>query len=268
MNLKATHTSPCWTFFNSIVAQNSQFGPSKEDGPDLLLEADLSRSLEDLYSFLHDFRTAEEALAGFAATSSIISSCRDHWHRSCASLQSSTAPSAALRAEEHSHHDLKSHLRTARSYCISLTMGLIMETIVRIHHPNQEHPLAGISQNFTEELVLLAKQATLYKPLGGTFFTPFLNTVWGLGDWKSRAHLVSALEMHQIDFDVKRATILSKRLSTLLGGIRSRISVQSSRCTSYSTSPQSYPSSGDADLHSPLSSSESIGAVSHRSFGI
>lgn len=267
MRLNEARSSPCWTFFNSVVAQNNQFGPFKEDGPDLLLEADLSRSLEDLYAFLHEVRTAGEALTTFATTSSIISSCRDHWHQSCASLQSSTAPSAASSVEEHNHRDLKSHLRAARSYCISLTLGLIMETIVRIYHPSHEHVLAGTSQKLTGELVLLAKQATLYKPLGGTFLDPFLNTAWGLGDWRSRAHLVSALETHQIEFDVKRATILSKRLSILLDTVRSRIAAQSPRHTSDSASPPGYPCLGHADLHSRLSSSESTGAVRHLRLG-
>lgn len=182
----------------------------------------------------------------FAAISSTIKACRDRWHRSCASLENSTTTPATLSAEECSYEILRVHLRVARSYSIALTLGLIMNTIVQIYHPNHENALAETSRKSSEELVLLAKQASRYKPLGGTFLNPFLNTVWGLGDWKSRAQLVAALDMHQIDFDVERAMMVSRRLQTLLGAIRCRIAAQSLRSTPSMDSPYSHLSSSDA----------------------
>lgn len=221
-------------------------GPFKEDAPDLLLEADLSRSLESLYVFLHDVKSASDAMLGFAAISSTIKNCRDQWHRSCALIQSSTTNPATVSEEECNHETLRVHLRVARSYCIALTLGLIMNTIVQMYHPNHENALAETSRKSSEELVSLAKQASRYKPLGGTFLNPFLNTVWGLGDWKSRAELVAALELHQIDFDVERAMMVSKRLRTLLGSIRCRIASQSLRDESSIRSPHSQLSSSDS----------------------
>lgn len=55
---------------------------------------------------------------------------------------------------------------------------------------------------------------------------PFLNTVWAVGDRKARTQMEPALKLHKVDFDVERATILSKKLNGLLDSLRGRIAAQ------------------------------------------
>lgn len=173
----------------------------------------------------------------FAGISSVIRDCRRHWRQSCISLTSSATTPDMLTDGAHSQETLRAHLRIVRSYGVSLTLGLIMNTIVRMYYPDQDHALAQTSQKSSEELISLAKQATQFKPLGATFMAPFLNTVWAVGDLDSRTQMVPALRRHEIDFEVERATILSGRLKGLLDDMRGRILAQSSQNTSSCATP-------------------------------
>jgi hypothetical protein len=137
----------------------------------------------------------------------------------------------------HSQETLRAHLQTVRDYGASLTIGLVMNTIVRIYFPDQERALVQTSQNLANELITLAKQATHFKPLGAAFMSPFLHTLWAIRDRDSQTALSSALRLHQIDFNPKHATILSIRLTSLLENLRSQIRARWSHTTSSSTTP-------------------------------
>ena len=234
-SLETSPSSPCWNFFDSFTAPGIR--PVRKERPDLTLYADLSRSLERVTMFLHEMRPASETLSCFAGISSIIRDCRAHWRRSCDSFAPSATTPNMITADLHSQEDLRSHLQTVRDYGASITIGLVMNAIVRMYFPDQERALAQTSWNFTNELITLAKQATQFKPLGAAFMSPFLHTLWAIGDRDSQIALTSALQQHQIDFNPKHATILSVRLNSLLKNMRSQILAQSSRTTSSSTTP-------------------------------
>lgn len=121
---------------------------------------------------------------------------------------------------------MKPHMRNMRSYGIALLMGLVLNTILRMYFPAQDSELSRASWNFSGELLELAKLATRFKPLGATFMAPFLNTVWAVGDRKARTQMQPALKLHKVDFDVERATILSKKLNGLLDSLREQIAAQ------------------------------------------
>lgn len=222
-----------------------------------MLEANLSRSLGNLSTFLHHVRPAAEALVTFAKIYSIVRDGRSHWQRSCKSLGWLSTSSDESGNEDTNQEALRTHLRIVRSYSVSLTLGLIMNTIVRMYFPDQEDQLAQTSWKLSGELVSLAKQATRFKPLGATFMAPFLNTVWAVGDRDSRTQMVSALSLHQVDFEVERATILSKKLNNSLDTLRGHIRAQSSS-QSIPSPQQRCPSSGDAQLHQKLRSADSV----------
>lgn len=149
--------------------------------------------------------------------------------------------------EDADQEALKKHLRILRSYSISLTLALIMSSIVRMYFPDQDDQLAQTSWKLSGELVSLAKLATRFKPLGVTFLAPFLNTVWAVGDRNSRTQMIPAQRLHQADFEVERATILSKKLNHSLDTLRDRISAQMSPTKSPTSPPQEAPSYGVAN---------------------
>lgn len=223
-----------------------------------MLEANLSRSLGNLSAFLHHVRPATEALLTFARIYSIIREGRSCWEQSCKSLGRLSKSSGAFADENANQQALRTHLRIVRSYSVSLTLGLIMNTIVRMYFPDQEDQLAQTSWKLSGELVSLAKQATRSKPLGTTFLAPFLNTVWAVGDRDSRTQMVSALSLHQVDFEVERATILSKKLNSSLDTLRGHIRAQSSSTQSFPSPSRRYPSSGDVQLHQNLLSADPL----------
>ena len=202
---------------------------------DLALCADLSRSLEGLSIFLHEIRPASEALAHFAGVTSIIRQYRMLWQQSCKSLAITAANPGSIATGNHSQEDLRAHLRSVRDYGASLTLGLVMNAIVQMYFPPQEHIPCPNSQEFTSELITLAKQVTHFKPFGAAFMSPFLHTIWAVGDRNSRATLASAVHLHGIDFDPKHATILSLRLNARLNTMRSQVSAAQYLSTSSSS---------------------------------
>jgi hypothetical protein len=244
--LQASHNSLYWQFFNSYITQD--VGPARNDSPVTILEADLSVSVESLTQLLHHVRPAEEASSRFATISSIIGDCRSHWRQSCKAIESPSTGSDGFAKEAPTSEALRFHLRTVRCYGISLTMGLVMNTIVRMYFPNQDNALVQTSLSFSRELVSLAKQATRFKPLGATFMAPFLNTVWAVGDRHSRTQMTPVLRMNQIDFQVERAMILSKKLNGLLDSLQTRILAKSPAAPSSSYPPQLAPAHCDTLL--------------------
>jgi hypothetical protein len=202
-------------------------GPLRQDSPFTVLEADLSLSVEHLTQLLHHVGPAEEALTRFAKISSIIRDCRYFWLQRCTAIERLSTGSDGFAKEVPASEALKSHLRIVRCYGISLTMGLVMNIIVRMYFPGQDDALAQASLSFSRELVSLAKQAKWFKPLGAAFMAPFRNTVWAVGDRHMRAQMAPALSLEQRDFQVERATILSKKLNGLLDDLQDRILAQS-----------------------------------------
>ena len=198
----------------------------------------MGRSLDGLSILTHEARPASETLLHFAGISSIIRQYRAIWQQSCDSLGIST--SDAVVPTEGSHHSpetLRTHLRSIRDYCAALALGLVMNMIVRMYFPSQEHALSETSRNFTAELIALAKQTSHFKPLGSAFMSPFIHTIWAAGDHDSRMALTATLHLHQIDFDPRNAKFLSERMNTLFRDMRARIAAQSARNMSASPTP-------------------------------
>ena len=220
--LEASQSSPFWQFFNACKTQS--MGPIQKERSDLALYADLARSLEGLSLFTHELRPASETLIQFAALSSIIRQYRANYHQSCNLLSlSPTNPSPVPLGTHHTPEILRTHLRSIRDYCASLTLGLIMSMIVRMYFPSREAALSQTSRDFTAELITLAKQATHFKPLGSAFMAPFMHTIWAAGDHDSRMALTSTLHLHGIDFDPRNARFLAERMNTLFRNMRGRI---------------------------------------------
>jgi hypothetical protein len=227
IKLQASPSSICWRFFNSHIIQS--VGPLRKNSPVTILESDLSLSVETLTQFLHHVKPAAEASTHFAKISSVIGDCRSQWRQSCKAIEHPHIGSDGLAKEISSSSDaLKAHLRIVRCYGISLTQGLVMNTIVRMYLPEKDDSLAHTSLKFSQELVSLAKQVTRVKPLGATFMAAFLNTVWAVGDRHSRTQMTPVLSMSEVDFKVERAIIMSKKLNGLLDTLQDRILAQSS----------------------------------------
>jgi len=235
--LETSESSPYWQFFNT--AKKQTIGPVQQSRSDLALYADLGRSLDGLSVLTHEARPASETLLHFAGISSIIRQYRAIWQQSCDSLGISTADAVvpAERGNHYSPETLRTHLRSIRDYCAALALGLVMNMIVRMYFPSQEHALSETSRNFTAELIALAKQTSHFKPLGSAFMSPFLHTIWAAGDHDTRMALTSTLHLHQIDFDPRNAKYLSERMNTLFHNMRARIAAQASRNISSSSTP-------------------------------
>lgn len=132
-------------------------------------------------------------------------------------------PSAA---EDNGWGHMRTHLRNTRSYGIAIAMALIQSIILRMYVPDNDGEVARSSWDLFAQLVWLGKHAAQFKPLGDTFMAPFLNTVYAVGEFRSKLRIEPPLDFQGLELDLERAAVVSKKLDDLLEPLRERIAAQ------------------------------------------
>jgi hypothetical protein len=92
--------------------------------------------------------------------------------------------------------------------------------------PDHDGEVARSSWNLFAELVWLEKHVAQFKPLGNMFMSPFFNTVYAVGEFRSKLRMEPALNFHGVEMDLERAAFVSKKLDGLLEPLRERIAAQ------------------------------------------
>jgi hypothetical protein len=226
--------SPCWKSFNLHIAQS--VGPLQKDDPGLGLEGIISNTFKHLSKTLHTVRPMSEAKETFDSMCSMVRACRERWHETADLSPTSTRPSAGAFssplffdpsvAEDNRWGHMRTHLRNTRSYSIAIALTLIQSIILRMYVPDTDGEVARSSWNLFAELVWLGKHAAQFKPLGNTFMAPFFETIYAVGEFRSKLRMEPALNFEGVDFDLERAADVSRKLDNLLEPLCQRITEQ------------------------------------------
>ena len=94
---------------------------------------------------------------------------------------------------------LYAHLQ--RSYGLALTVLIILNCIVRALCPEEETSLEIESAYFAKEIVALAEDVKIFRPLGSSYMLLCLTTAWiGTSDLETKKLAEALLEDYQSDF--------------------------------------------------------------------
>jgi hypothetical protein len=179
-----------------------------------------------------------EAKSTFDSMLSIVRACRERWHETAdLSPNSTEPPSNAFSSplffdpsvvEDNGWGHMRTHLRNTRSYSIAIALTLIQSIILRMYVPDNDGEVARSSWNLFAELVWLGKHAAQFKPLGNTFMADIFETVYAVGEFRSKLQMEPALDLQGVgvEFDLERAAIVSMKLNKLLEPLRERIAAQ------------------------------------------
>lgn len=164
---------------------------------------------------------------------SIVRACRERWHETADLSPTSTNPSTNAFSsplffdpsvtEDNGWGHMRTHLRNTRSYSIAIALTLIQSIILRMYVPDTDGGVARSAWNLFAELVWLGKHAAQFKPLGNTFMPDIFETVYAVGEYRSKLRMEPALNLQGVDFDRERAADVSRKLDNLLEPLRERI---------------------------------------------
>jgi hypothetical protein len=98
--------------------------------------------------------------------------------------------------------------------------------ILRMYVPDTDGEVARSSWNLFAEIVWLGKHAAQFKPLGNNFMADIFETVYAVGEFRSKLRMEPALNLAGVDFDRERAADVSRKLDNLLVPLRERIAEQ------------------------------------------
>jgi hypothetical protein len=196
----------------------------------------ISNTFKHLSQTLHTVRPIPEAKETFDSMCSIVRVCRERWHETADLSPTSTKPSTNAFssplffdpsvAEDNGWGQMRTHLRNTRSYSIAIALTLIQSIILRMYVPDTNGEVARSSWNLFAELVWLGKHAAQFKPLGNTFMADIFETVYAVGEFRSKLRMEPVLNLEGVDFDRERAADVSRKLDNLLEPLRERIAEQ------------------------------------------
>lgn len=224
--LQADESSQLWSIYNERAAR-----PRKDHSrvnSDLTSAWKPSNLLSGMLSLVRGAGTSSEALSYY---DSLLSALRFYRVRLSAAQETLFCDSQRTNTTngcQDSPGGTRSYLRLLRHYGLSLASALVTNVILGMHFPSGSENLSQMSCSFVCELVFLAKEARNFRPLGANYTAPFLNTAWAVSDRTSRKQLQTTLDSHQIDFEVERAMVFSKKLNHSLDSLRSRITSRAS----------------------------------------
>jgi hypothetical protein len=198
----------------------------------------ISNTFKHLSETLHTVRPMSEAKETFESMCSIVRACRERWHETADLSPTSTKPTTNAFSsplffdpsvvEDNGWGHMRTHLRNTRSYSIAIALTLIQSIILRMYVPDTDGGVARSSWNLFAELVWLGKHAAQFKPLGNTFMADIFETVYAVGEFRSKLRMEPALSLQGVgvDFDLERAASVSRKLGNLLEPLRERIAAQ------------------------------------------
>jgi hypothetical protein len=210
--LSATESSRCWTFFDKYIAQG--IGPRGRGEPAFAVEQGLLRLPSSLSHFTHNVRPVSELWAYYSTVTSIIHDQASRFagiHDVAAARFSNLGVSVC---DKDISDEMRSYLRLMRSYGLSVTLGLVINTILRVYYPEKDFLLALASEKLISQLFLMATQAVPLQPLGAGFMVPFLNVAWSVIYRASPAKLGDAIKMRHIDPVIDRRIVFSDKLNS------------------------------------------------------
>ena len=147
---------------------------------------------------------------------------------------------------------MRTHLRNTRSFSIAIALTLIQSIILRMYVPDTDGEVARRSWNLFAELVWLGKHAAQFKPLGSTFMADIFETVYAVGEFRSKLRMEPALNFDGVDLDLERAAIVSGKLNNLLEPLRDRIAAQYPEAGSSPTGTQECGAQNDEGVQESL----------------
>lgn len=215
--LEAAESSRCWPFYHTFVDQG--VGNRPYANLDVFLASELITLVSGLSPLLHTARPPSEALSYYTTLSRVAR----HQRTQLAEVRETLAIESPNTDLTSRGDEVRLFLKLLRSYGISLTLGLVVNMILRIYYPNKQDDLVQSSWQFCTEIVSLATEAAQFKPLGAPFMGPFLNTAWAVGDQQSRKALLELLASSGVEFEVERASFLSKKLERAFDVLRSQV---------------------------------------------
>lgn len=218
--LESVKSSRCWSFYDDHVVRSSKLRPGAK--PDDTLAYKPSSLLSEMLSLVNTAGPSSEALSYYSTLSSAV-----HFHKvgltlGREALSYDPLGSSLANDSENSSEETRSYLRLLRNYGLSLALTLVMEAILEIYFPDESGDPSQVSSQFVCELVSLAREARRFRPLGATFIAAFLNVAWAVGNQASRRELQIELSLNEVDFEVERAVVFSRKLNHSLDVLRSR----------------------------------------------
>jgi hypothetical protein len=154
--------------------------------------------------------------------------------------------------EDNGWGHMRTHLRNTRSFSIAIALTLTQSIILRMYVPDTDGEVARRSWNLFAELVWLGKHAAQFKPLGSTFMADIFETVYAVGEFRSKLRMEPALNFDGVDLDLERAAIVSGKLNNLLEPLRDRIAAQYPEAGSSPTGTQECGAQNDEDVQDCL----------------
>jgi hypothetical protein len=222
--LSATESSRCWTFFYKYIARS--VGPCGLVESDFALEKGLSRLLSSLSQFTHNVRPASELWAYYTTVTFMVHDqaylfvgIHGTFAAHCSNLETSIC-------DKDVSNKIRSFLRLMRSYCLSITLALVMNTILRVYHQEKDSLLAQDSEKFISGLISMATQAVPLQPLGTGFMVPFLNTAWSVIYRASPGKMEDTINMHDINPVIDRRIVFSCKLNKSLDALQTLVNEQ------------------------------------------